>query len=420
MPLDIDSLLPSGKYISIFDNNGDAKVLEQPSGPCFLFFDGSDWYGATGSLASPLIFGSMASFNANADGLVAFETNTWKRFLPVDVPGTTKVLTCFNNKLNFVDAATIGLPSTGFGILSLTLGGAASYKTGTGVVGILDPATGEVVFLSGDVGDIMRWGATGPEFGPMPTGSVVAGGSGASLSGVTADRASAASVHLEAPSFMLVNAIGEEVKVTAVNVTVDFANGNAINGLDVGAEAPDMWYAIYIISDGAGAVAGLISEDFDAPDLTNCVGYTHWAFAGCFRNSGSNIVQFIQRGRDFFTEHQEWGTAMNGPASYTSIEAVNGGTPLSDFIPPCAKKVRGIVGGGNTETAWRSIQMAADTNGLAYYQVPGIYLATAIDGYKFMRGNWELPILDSNQLVYYKVTPAATAKMRIGVTGYSI
>lgn len=68
---------------------------------------------------------------------------------------------------------------------------------------------------------------------------------------------------------------------------------NGANGLDVGVEAPDSWYALYVIDGPGVAVASLLSLSFVAPTLP--VGYTVFRRVGAVRNGpAGDILSFNQ------------------------------------------------------------------------------------------------------------------------------
>lgn len=125
--------------------------------------------------------------------------------------------------------------------------------------------------------------------------------------------------------------------VLAAPVTADIANVGVVNGLDVGAEAADTWYAIWVISDSTGVApsGSLLSASFTAPTLP--AGYNKKRRIGCVRNTGTAFARFFQRGsgrtRRITYDRIPVAQLTNGSAlAFTAVS-------LAAAVPPTSRNV---------------------------------------------------------------------------------
>ncbi len=111
-----------------------------------------------------------------------------------------------------------------------------------------------------------------------------------------------------------------------------------VNGLDAGVEAPDTWYAVYLIGDSTGSnpPAGLLSISATSPTLPS--GYDGSRRVGWVRNgSAGDFLAFFQRGDGLdrtynYDVDRSFLRPLSGGTS-TSFAAV----ALDPFIPPTSK-----------------------------------------------------------------------------------
>jgi len=116
-------------------------------------------------------------------------------------------------------------------------------------------------------------------------------------------------------------------------VTVDMATIGAANGLDVGPEAVDTWYYVFLIyNPTTTTIAGLFSTSSSAPTMPS--GYTKKRLLGAVRNdSGSDFLDFYMIGnastRDVF---------YRGSETHIVLTTGNSGTfddiDVSGLVPP--------------------------------------------------------------------------------------
>lgn len=191
--------------------------------------------------------------------------------------------------------------------------GAISYALG-----------GEAHILSSD-GIINKM--TGP-FAVSPTGY---------LDGAQIEWASANEVTIQ-PGFVRDESDVVDLALTSSQV-VDITDSGA-NGLDVGAEAADTWYAVYLIGDVAGIlpVAGILSASLFAPSLP--AGYNVYRRVGVVRNNAaSDFYRFWQSGagterRYDYDETPATLLALSGgnAIAFTAVD-------LSGWVPPVSDRV---------------------------------------------------------------------------------
>lgn len=120
------------------------------------------------------------------------------------------------------------------------------------------------------------------------------------------------------------------------SVSADITASGA-GGLDTGAEAPDTWYAVYLLIDisGTNPPAAILSTSFVGPTLP--AGYNEWRRVGVVRNdSASDFIPFRQvwddRVRRYYYDADPADTeVLSGGAAgvFTNVD-------LSAFVPPTA------------------------------------------------------------------------------------
>lgn len=91
-------------------------------------------------------------------------------------------------------------------------------------------------------------------------------------------------IDIDADWVILEDSNSEIFKATTVNLTADIAASGA-NGLDIGSEAADTWYYLWVIYNGT-TVASLISASSTAPTMPT--GYTFKGLVGAVRNNASS------------------------------------------------------------------------------------------------------------------------------------
>lgn len=145
---------------------------------------------------------------------------------------------------------------------------------------------------------------------------------------LTASRASASTIDIDATELVLKNSSGSAVLAESVNLTLDITASGA-NGLDTGAEASGTWYYGWVIyNPTTDTVAGLLSTSSSAPTMPS--GYTFKALVTAARNDGSsNFLAYRQFGSKVYYEAQQ-SALSNGTATTETAVA------LSSFVPPIA------------------------------------------------------------------------------------
>jgi len=150
-------------------------------------------------------------------------------------------------------------------------------------------------------------------------------------------------VDIDADEIVLKNPVGLAYVAKAVNLTCDFATGSGLpNGLDTGGESSDAWYYVYVIWDGT-TVASLFSLSATTPTLPT--GYTYKALVGAVRNVSSDLVYFVQYGREVSIERQAVITAGATSADTFKVLDPADKTAFQVAVPPIAKYCNGYVSG---------------------------------------------------------------------------
>lgn len=141
---------------------------------------------------------------------------------------------------------------------------------------------------------------------------------------------------------------GSEVVTLIGDASVDIT-ASGLNGLDTGAEAPNTWYYIYVITDGV-TPGGLLSVSPTAPTLP--VNYTKKRLVGAVRNNGSsNFFQFVQKGAVVSYSETIVFSGFNNPTLTSFSVASLVPVPIVDSIAGWAfvSNNWGIPSGGTNE-----------------------------------------------------------------------
>lgn len=224
------------------------------------------------------------------------------------------------------------------------------------------------------------------------------------LSVVTNAGAPNTKVDIAADEIALKNtANGRTFLASAAAVTVDIGLGVAVNGLDVGAEAANTWYYMWVISDGV-TVSGLISLSSTAPTMPGA--YIYKALVGAVRNdAGSNFMAMWQTGREVFFPTQQVFSSAAGSLTYV-IQT------LATFVPPNAKIALGNAGESTANTG--GVAVAGDVNGTGEVAIVGTN-GNAVSTFT-VSGMFRVPMITA-QNVYWKADNIA-ARYRMAVSGY--
>lgn len=415
MSLDI---IPSAKYILIIDENGNTQWLERPLLNAFLMFDGTDAYWATGQQANPLVLDGLEQSHGPYTGALAIEGNG--KIVRASAEGVTaKILKSLNGIVSWEDLTLIGLPATGYGIImKQSEVDALPYWSSTpNCIPYLD-ANGEVVLLThGDDGKVLEMSNGTPTWKFPDGGAVGVGISSIGLEGVLCARLDDDRVNIKAPTFTVSDG-ATDIALVNVNVTVDVTNANGLLGLDTGGMSANAWYYIYLISDGVDTSA-IISLSAVSPDF-GATGYTHWGLVSLFRyDAASAIVDYIQKGRQFWTIPVVWS---NAASSTTSMALIVSATNLNTIIPPNTKSVSGNVGGNSSETAVKSMAIASNVAGIARQMVSSRENAAAFLNFEYDAGSFtDIPIIDSSApSLAWQSSANSPLHRRIEITGYRI
>jgi len=122
-------------------------------------------------------------------------------------------------------------------------------------------------------------------------------------------------------------------------LTADITVSGA-GGLDTGSEAPNTWYAVYVIGDttGVNTPKALLSASFTSPTLP--AGYDKSRRIFAVRNDGSSNI------RKFYCQSKDSQRRVFWDSLYTSLRALNNGASLtfatidlSAYAPPTARTV---------------------------------------------------------------------------------
>ena len=216
----------------------------------------------------------------------------------------------------------------------------ATVRSAIGAVQKVSSTDHAVARFNGTTGDLQDSGLIVDDAGGVSgfasiNGNTLAGLSGwgnvlAPHEGLTATRASASTLDIDAAGVLVRNDSGDVRWLENVNVTVDISASGA-NGLDTGAEAGARWYIGYIIyNPTTDTTAGLLSQSTADPTMPS--GYTYKGRVTAIYNDGAlDFRNMYQRGRTCIASRT---TPLNAAAAatYTAIS-------LSLHVPPIATKV---------------------------------------------------------------------------------
>jgi hypothetical protein len=232
---------------------------------------------------------------------------------------------------------------------------------------------------------------------------------------------------------------GLPMLASSVSLTVDFALGVALNGLETGAtRTTETWYYLWLISDGTN-VRGVLETagQFDGavpagPDLSNgaFAGYTAYqALIGAVRLNAAGlgeVVQFWQRDREVFIAVTNVFTAATLATSWTVL---SGGslTNLRAATPPNAVRARGNFGTTTSVSGDYAIAISAcKSDGTAdTTNILGLCIgtadphgATAILSFAGVN-NFEVPLRGGASRNLQTLATADTSSSRLNVTGFT-
>lgn len=423
MPAEPQPILPAGIYIVSIDVNGNMMWLQAPAGiQAILTWDGTRFYWSDGSSQAQFNLGNLEINQGPYVSIATFAAGG--RMLAGVTLGLTKyILTSQNGVVRWDELEVIGLPETGSGILIKLTGQDPSYFDATSSLMYFDE-NDEPFFLPFSAADngkqlIIKDGI--PQLLIPAGGTIVSGASSIGLDGVIANSIGVNQVNVQAPAFTMSDGATEETAI-AINVTVDISNPAGPLGLDAGGEAINTWYYIYLLTDGV-TVTAVISDDPATPDLTLSGGMTHWGLISMFRNDAAgNIVEYMQRGRHFYTVPVMWGDKIS---SGTALAAVVPSVALTTIIPPNVKKISGTIGGTATApaaTVARSMVIASTASGVAKQFVASRENASAMENFKYDAGSfYNLPIADPNApQVFWRSNLNSANQRRIEIFHYEI
>lgn len=170
-------------------------------------------------------------------------------------------------------------------------------------------------------------------------------------------------VTITADELILSDSNGNTIKVTSVNVTINYSASGA-NGLDTGSLAPSTGYYAWIISNGT-TVAGLASLSSSSPTLPS--GYTFKAVVYWnITDSSSNLKRIHQVGYNAWyvvttsTNTAALPAAATGTAGSTSTPTWVG-TSLVGLVPSIATRCRLLVA-MNSSSAGQGVIVAPNSS----------------------------------------------------------
>ena len=160
------------------------------------------------------------------------------------------------------------------------------------------------------------------------------------MSGARAVWVSASQVGIgEAGKLSVVSDFEGDGPIAWVGQLIADLTSSGAGGLDTGTEAPDTWYAVYVIADSSGTnpVAAMLSETYDS-EPTMPSGYDMHRLIWFVRNdSAEDLLEFYQTGRNetrrcwWDQPSEDLKVLDSGNATtYTSIDC-------SSLMPPLAE-----------------------------------------------------------------------------------
>lgn len=400
----------------IADLNGNIYWLERPTGTAILVFDGNNAYWGDGSDERQINLNPPQSSD-DLSGILGL-TISGRMVKSVTLGPDPMIPISENGVISWVPANISGLPTVGFGVAAkVDAATDPEYLSAPNAIIVFNPDGEPTLLASVNNGDVLQIVGGQPIFAAPNSGSVASGISAVGLEGVVAQSIGVTQVNVKAPTFTVSDGATDLV-IANLNETADITNPIGPNGLDVGGENPSTWYYVYAITDGV-TPALLISANGTAPDLTNCPGYTHWGVISIFRNdAGGNIVEFVQKGREFSTVPIVWG---NNVSSSTVLAPITSGIPLTTILPPMVKTCKGNIGGSTTASAVRSMVIAASASGIAKTFIGSRENSAIMENFRYDAGTFDdMPIVDPAAPVLYWRSNSNSANRRIEITGYKI
>lgn len=187
---------------------------------------------------------------------------------------------------------------------------------------------------------------------------------------------------ITASKAVLANSSGETVTLSGISVTPQISV-SGVNGLDTGTVAANTWYYLYLISDGT-LVRGLFSLSATNPTLPS--GYTYFARVGAVRTGASGyLLQTLQQGRQVQYVTLAGSNVASLPilssgafGSYSTTSPTYVAISTSNFVPPTASKITGVLSNSFTGTL-SSVGLAPNSNysGMDTSKPPLIYAVFA-------------------------------------------
>jgi len=206
-----------------------------------------------------------------------------------------------------------------------------------------------------------------------------------------------ATVSFAADAICVKNAANEQIVLNGVSESCNLLTSGA-GGLDTGAIAGNLWYALYIIYNPTTLdVSSVASLNFAAP-TTLPSGYTHWAFITSVRsNAGATLLLPFTKDNEVVFYAPTAGTAIPsdfpiamGNGAATSFTAVS----LQARVPPNAKSA--VLGVTHSGTTAGSILVARGAAGAA----AGLYAQCLNNGVATQRLQFEVAKPYANGVYY--------------------
>ena len=212
-------------------------------------------------------------------------------------------------------------------------------------------------------------------------------------------------VDVTAREIILQDAHGVSASFGNVAVTIDVTL-NGANGLDVGQEAPNQWYYIWLIARPGGPVAGLLSLSPEAPTLPS--GCSFKAFAGAMGN-------FDNGGNDFSPIHQVGKTAARNAVAILNSGTAGAPTAIdcSSALPQKVVKATGdftlnLGPAGGRGEGWLRSGLNQGVVGFAGYLNAQGYLTTP----------FSLPVIEPQTLYYNRSTGSSAQSVTVSISGF--
>ena len=208
-----------------------------------------------------------------------------------------------------------------------------------------------------------------------------------------------------------------DIILTTPLLTLDITDAG-VNGLDTGVEAPDTWYAVYLIGDSTltNPTAGLLSTNFAGPVLP--AGYDKYRRVGCVRNDGAgDFIPFRQIGADCLRRYYLDLTPATSQVLAAGADAIFTDVDLSAFVPPTAPQAlllaefsAGVLGAVGDELLLRP-------NGFfASVAAAPVTLRAIVTLAAFM--SQQVVLACPGQIIEYRVTDAVNNTANLSVIGF--